>query len=74
MSPARANLETVTGLLTLPLPVAAQIIGTSVATLRRSVPVQARGYRTKTVTVAALREFLEACEEKPSPKHTQQQP
>jgi hypothetical protein len=51
-TPAETNLEAVTGLMLLPLPVAAQILGISLPTARRELPIVKQGYRTKCVSVA----------------------
>ena len=59
MNPTAAQtLEEVVGLTLLPLPVAAQLLGISLPTARRELPIVAQGYRTKAVTVAAMRDYI----------------
>lgn len=55
---ATQQIEAITGALTLPIPVAAQLLGISVRAVRQSMPIVAKGYRTKGVTVAAMREYI----------------
>jgi hypothetical protein len=59
-TPAEKSLEDVTGLMLLPLPVAAQILGISMVTARRELPIVDQGYRTKSVTVADIRAYIAA--------------
>lgn len=66
MTPPRATIETITGMLTLPVPTAAQVLGISVAKLRRELPIVAHGYRSKSVTITAMREWLDKKETKPA--------
>ena len=66
------KLETITGMLSLPLPVAAQILGISVNTLKKEMPVQRRSYRSVHVTVAAMREYITSKES--TPKHIIKRP
>jgi hypothetical protein len=66
MNPPRATIETITGMLTLPVPVAAQVLGISIAKLRRELPVVSHGYRSKSVTISAMREWLDKKETKPA--------
>lgn len=62
---ASQRLDQVTDMLSLPLPVAAQILGIGVNALKAAVPVQDRGYRSKLVSVAAMREYIARNESTP---------
>ena len=62
---ASQKLEDLTGMLSLPLPVAAQILGIGVNAVKAAMPVQRRGYRSKVVSVAAMREYIAAKEATP---------
>jgi hypothetical protein len=55
---AAQHLEDILGLTLLPLPVAAQLLGISVGKARRELPLIQQGYRTKCVTVSAMREYI----------------
>jgi hypothetical protein len=59
MSTPAQRLETVTGLMLLPLPVAAQILGLSVNRARAELPLVQLGYRTKCVSVQDIRDYIE---------------
>jgi hypothetical protein len=67
---AAQHLEDVVGLTLLPLPVAAQLLGISVGTARRELPIVQQGYRTKCVTVSAMRDYIAG---KTSPQTTKLQ-
>ncbi len=58
MSTPAQRLETVTGLMLLPLPVAAQILGLSVTRARAELPLVQLGYRTKCVSVQDIRDYI----------------
>jgi hypothetical protein len=62
------QLEAVTGALLLPLPVAAQLLGLSLPTARRDLPIVAQGYRTKAVSVASIRSYIAKKEQTQQPK------
>lgn len=52
------KLDAVTGALLLPLPVAAQLLGVSPSIVRKSLPIVVQGYRTKSVSVQSMREYI----------------
>jgi hypothetical protein len=59
MNPTAAQtLEEVTGLMLLPLPVAAQLLGISTVTARRQLPLVRVGHRTVCITVADIRQWI----------------
>ena len=63
---ASEKLDAIVGLVSLPLPVAAQILGMGVNKIKAAMPVQDRGYRSKVVSVAAMREYIAKMEKTPS--------
>ncbi|MGK3946550.1 hypothetical protein ABK046_50355, partial [Streptomyces caeruleatus] len=65
---AAEKLNTVTDMLSLPLPVAAQILGMGVNAVKAAMPVQSRGYRSKVVSVGAMRKYIADKESTPKPR------
>lgn len=58
-SPALHCLEAITGTFTVPVAVAARILGISLRAAKAELPIIARGYRSKEVTVQSMREWIE---------------
>lgn len=56
---AREQIEAIAGMVVLPLPVAARILGTTARALAKDVPVIRSGYRSKGVAIAAMRDYLD---------------
>jgi hypothetical protein len=56
---SKQTLEAVTDAFTLPVAVAARILGISLRKAKEQLPIVDRGYRSKEVTIASMREWIQ---------------
>lgn len=66
MSTARQQVEALAGMVVLPMTVAARLLGVSPRNLATKLPIIDGGYRSKGVTIAALRAYLDSIETTPA--------
>lgn len=55
---ASEQIDAITGAMTLPIHVVSRILGISAQSVRSQLPIVQKGYRSKEVTIAAMREYL----------------
>ena len=53
-----ATLEALTGVFTVPVSVAARIVGISLVSAKKTFPIIDRGYRSKEVSIQSIREYI----------------
>jgi hypothetical protein len=58
-STSLALLEDLTGNFTIPVTLAARILGLSLRRLKKELPIVDSGYRSKEVTIRSMREWLQ---------------
>lgn len=57
-SQAPQLIEELTGTFTVPVHIAARILGLSLRAAKAELPIVDRGYRSKEVSIAAMKEYL----------------
>lgn len=57
---ALKTIEALTGTFTVPVSVAARILGISLRAAKIELPIIDRGYRSKEVSIQAMRDYIEA--------------
>ena len=66
MNTARQQVEDIAGMVVLPMPLVARLLGESPRSLSKKLPVIDKGYRNKGVTIAAIRTHLDSIETSPA--------